>query len=99
MRFRLYLLFLLTAGLAACEKTQAPLRLDFVGSTSLTSGNRTVAAADSTRTHVYAEADADAPELQRLRITVTYSPNPAPIVYPNVLSTYNTSATPSGQRW
>ena len=81
MRIRLLFICLpALALLAACAKTDAPVRLDFVGGTGLTSGSRTVAAGDTLVTHAYAVGN-DQP-LKRLHIEVTYEPGPAPILYP-----------------
>lgn len=90
MRFRL--LFLLLPLLAACAKEPGPVRLDFVGATSLTSSDRSVSAADTIITRGFASGD---DLLARLRITVTYEPQPNPVVYPAVLSSYNPSTNPS----
>lgn len=75
------------ALLAACTKTDAPVRLDFVGATGLLSGNRTVGAGDTLVTRAYAVGN-DQP-LQRLRIEVTYEPGPAPILYPIPTSSFD----------
>ncbi|WP_046243627.1 hypothetical protein [Hymenobacter terrenus] len=85
MRFRFLLLF---PGLllAACAKTDAPVRLDFIGTTTLTSGNRTVGVNDTLITRAYAVGNDNL--LKRLRITVTYEPGPQPIIYPVPLSSY-----------
>jgi hypothetical protein len=82
------------ALLAACsdvtEKTGQ--RLDFVGSTRLTSGNKTTTVpGDTLASRVYAEANKDDPSqiLTRLRITVTYSPRREPFLYPTPVSSIN----------
>ena len=80
------------ALLAACAKTDAPVRLDFVGATGLTSGNRTVTAGDTLVTHAYAVGN-DHP-LKRLRIEVTYEPGPAPILYPIPTSSFDAANAP-----
>jgi hypothetical protein len=86
MRFRLLLLFL-PLLLGACSKTNAPVRLDFVGALGLTSGSKKVAASDTLTTRVYAVGNDNA--LKRLRISVTYEPGLSPIIYPSPLSTYD----------
>ncbi|MET4075119.1 hypothetical protein [Hymenobacter sp. UYCo722] len=78
--------------LAACAKTDAPVRLDFVGATGLLSGNRTVAAGDTLVTHAYAVGN-DQP-LKSLRIDVTYEPGPAPILYPIPTSSFKQENAP-----
>ena len=74
------------ALLAACAKTDAPVRLDFVGGAGLLSGNRTVAAGDTLATHAYAVGNSQL--LKSLRIEVTYAPGPAPILYPIPTSSF-----------
>lgn len=87
MRFRHLLLLCLPALLGACAKTDAPVRLDFIGTATLTSGKKTVSPSDTLTTRLYAVGQ-DHP-LQRLRITVSYDPGLAPITYPLPLSAYN----------
>ncbi|MCI1188595.1 hypothetical protein MON38_14290 [Hymenobacter sp. DH14] len=84
------------ASLAACSKTDAPVRLDFVGATGLLSGNRTVEAGDTLVTHAYAVGN-DQP-LKRLRIEVTYEPGLAPILYPIPTSSFDTTRAPRSLR-
>ena len=91
IRFLLFCLPML-ALLAACGKTDAPVRLDFVGATGLTSGNRTVGAGDTLLTHAYAVGN-DQP-LQRLRIEVVYEPGPTPILYPIPTSSFDVANAP-----
>lgn len=90
MRFRLLLLLL--PLLAACAKEPGPLRFDFVGATGLTSSDRSVSAADTLITRAFASGD---DLLKHLRITVTYEPQPNPVVYPDVLSSYDPTKNPS----
>ncbi|GAA4051451.1 hypothetical protein GCM10022409_42790 [Hymenobacter glaciei] len=80
------------ALLAACSKTDAPVRIDFVGATGLTSGNRTLGAGDTLVTHAYAVGN-DQP-LKNLRIEVTYEPGPAPILYPIPTSSFDANKAP-----
>jgi hypothetical protein len=90
MRFRL--LFLLLPLLAACAKEPGPVRLDLVGAAGLTSSDRSVSAADTLITRAFASADNP---LQRLRITVSYEPQPRPVVYPDVLTSYDPKTNPN----
>ena len=92
MRFR-SLLLLLPAVLGACSKTAAPVQLDLVGTTGLTSGSRTVAPGDSLVTRAYAVGNDT--DLARLRVTVKYEPTRNPIVYPIPLSSYDPGKTPN----
>ena len=92
MRFR-PLLLLLPVLLAACAKTETPVRLDFIGTTGLTSGNRTVQPSDTLTTRAYAQSRDN--DLQRLRITVKYEPTRNPIIYPSPISSYDPSKTPN----
>jgi hypothetical protein len=86
MRFRSLILF--GSGLlAACSQEESPVRLDFVGATRFTSGNRTAGAGDTLTTRLYADADAGA-ELKRLRITVAHEPSRNPFRYPLPLSSF-----------
>ncbi|WP_201982694.1 hypothetical protein [Hymenobacter rubidus] len=95
MRFCL-LLLCLPVLLASCSKTATPVRLDFIGTSSLTSGNKTVGPNDTLSTRVYA-VGADKP-LKRLRITVTYDPGLTPITYPLPLSSFDpTKNAPAAQ--
>ena len=87
MRFRLLLLLSLPVLLAACAKTDAPVRLDFIGNTTLTSGNKVVNPNDTLTTRAYAVGN-DNP-LHRLLITVTYSPGIRPFIYPTPLTSYD----------
>ena len=86
MRFRLFLLCL-PVWLAACSKSSAPVRLDFVGATGLTSGSRLVGSADTLLTRAYAVSADNA--LQRLEISVAYEPGLQPISYPSPISGYD----------
>lgn len=94
MRFRL-LLLLLPVLLGACSKTAAPVRLDFIGNTTLTSGSRVVGPTDTLTTRAYAVGNDNL--LQRLRISVTYDRGLAPIVYPVPLSDYDPKTGPDPQ--
>ena len=93
MPFRLFLLLLLPALLAACGKTNAPIRLDFIGNPVLTSGNKTVNANDTLRTRVYAQGN-DA-LLKRLTISDTYVPGLLPIAYPLPLASFDPTTAPA----
>ena len=84
------------ALLASCAKTDAPVRLDFVGATGLLSGNRTVGAGDTLVTHAYAVGTDKA--LQRLRIEVVYEPGPTPILYPIPTGSFDTTNAPRSLR-
>lgn len=86
MRFR-FLLFCFPVLLAACGKTDAPVRVDFIGGTGLTSGTQRATAGDTLTTKAYAAGTDQL--LKHLTVTVTYKPNLAPIAYPAVLSTFN----------
>ncbi|WP_035566579.1 hypothetical protein [Hymenobacter sp. IS2118] len=94
MHFRL-LLLLLPVLLGACAKVDRPVRLDFVGNTTLTSSNRTVAANDTLSTRAYAVGNDNL--LRRLRITVTYEPGPEPFRYPLPLSSFRPGDAPASQ--
>lgn len=83
------------ALLTSCAKTDAPVRLDFVGATGLLSGNRTVAAGDTLVTHAYAVSTDQA--LQRLRIEVVYEPGPAPILYPIPTGSFDAANAPKAR--
>ena len=80
------------ALLAACAKTDAPVRLDFVGATGLLSGNRTVGAGDTLVTHAYAVGNDQ--QLKSLRIEVAYQPGLAPILYPIPTSAFDVANAP-----
>jgi hypothetical protein len=95
MRFRHLLLISLPALLAACSKTNGPVRLDLVGASSLTSGNRTVNANDSLTTRIYAVGNDKL--LKRLRVEVAYSPGLDPINYPTPVSSFDTKNAPADQ--
>jgi hypothetical protein len=92
MRFRL-LLLCLPVLLAACSKTATPVRLDFIGATGLTSGNRTVSTGDTLTTRAYAEGNDNL--LKHMRITVKYEPTRNPIVYPAPITSYDPANTPN----
>jgi hypothetical protein len=88
-RMMRYLLFLLGLGLlAGCadNRENTGQRLDFVGTSRLTSSNKTgLQPADTLASRVYGVA-ADNELLTRLRITVKYSPRRNPFVYPTPVS-------------
>jgi hypothetical protein len=86
MRVRL-LLLCLPVLLAACSKTDRPVRLDFVGISTLTSSNRLVNPNDTLTTRVYAVGNDNA--LKRLKINVTYDPGLTPIIYPSPLTSFD----------
>lgn len=92
MRFRPFLFLLLPLLLAACAKTNAPLRLDFIGLTTLVSGARSVSPNDTLVTRIYAVSNDN--QLQRLRVSVTYTPGPEPIVYPVPIAGYDPKNNP-----
>jgi hypothetical protein len=94
MRFRL-LLLCLPALLGACSKVGAPVRLDFIGATGLTSGNRTVGASDTLITRAYAEGNDN--DLTHMRITVKYEPARKPILYPLPLTSYDPTKAPTDE--
>lgn len=91
MRLRL-LLLCLPLLLAACSKSARPVQLDFVGISTLTSGNKTVQPNDTLTTRAYAVGNDN--KLKRLRITVTYDPGITPIIYPVPLSSYDPGKAP-----
>ena len=95
MRFRLLLLLSLPLLLAACAKTDAPVRLDFIGLTTLISGARTVNPNDTLATRAYGVSNDN--NLQRLRISVTYTPGPSPILYPVPIVGYDPKNNPGDQ--
>jgi hypothetical protein len=82
-------LTLLTACTDVTEKNGQ--RIDFVGSTRLTSSNKTVTLpGDTLASRIYAEASDDPSQiLTRLRITVTYTPRRNPFLYPTPVSAIN----------
>jgi hypothetical protein len=91
---RYLLLFFGLALLAACTDVSEEngQRIDFVGSSRFTSGNRTVTQpGDTLASRIYAEANPDDPSqiLTRLRITVTYMPRRNPFLYPTPVSSLN----------
>ena len=86
MRFR-PLLLLLPALLGACSKTVTPVRLDFIGTSALISGNKTVNPSDTLTTRGYAVGNDNV--LTRLRITTKYEPTRNPVLYPVPLSGYD----------
>lgn len=91
MRFRL-LLLCLPVLLAACSKSARPVQLDFVGTSTLTSGSRTVQPNDTLTTRAYAVGNDN--KLKRLRIVVTYDPGITPIIYPTPLTSYDPNNAP-----
>ncbi|MDO7845188.1 hypothetical protein Q5H92_02390 [Hymenobacter sp. M29] len=95
MRFRFLMLFCLPVLLGACSKTSRPVQLDFVGSSTLTSGNKTVAANDTLTTRIYAVGNQDS--LRRLRVEVAYSPGLSPINYPTPVSSFDPGNAPEGE--
>ena len=91
---RYLLLFLGLSLLAACsvDKEKTSQRIDFVGNTRFTAGNRTgLGAADTVASRLYAEATDAADLLTRLRITVSYTPRRNPLVYPSPASAVDRS--------
>lgn len=92
MRFRPLSFLLLPLLLAACAKTNAPLRLDFIGLTTLVSGARTVSPSDTLASRIYAVSFDH--QLRRLHIAVTYAPGLSPILYPVPLAGYNPKNNP-----
>lgn len=94
MRFR-FLLPLLLALLGACSKTAAPVRLDFIGATTLVSGSRTVNPTEVLTTRAYAVSNEHT--LKRLNISVTYDAGLKPILYPLPLSSYDPKKGPDAQ--
>ncbi|GAA4347717.1 hypothetical protein GCM10023185_02970 [Hymenobacter saemangeumensis] len=93
MRFCLPLLLALAGLLTSCDTEPAPVRLDFVGATGLTSSNRTAGAADTLTTRVYASSEEP---LRRLQVQVSYEPTANPINYPTPASSYDPKDTPDG---
>ena len=94
MRFR-FLLLCLPVLLASCSKTARPVQLDFVGISTLTSGNKTVQPNDTLTTRTYAVGNDNM--LKRLTIKVTYDPGLKPITYPVPLSSYDSKNAPGKQ--
>ena len=92
MRFRLLPLLLLPLLLAACAKTNAPLRLDFIGLTNLVSGARVVTPTDTLAARAYAVSYDH--RINRLRISVTYTPGLSPILYPVPITGYDPANNP-----
>lgn len=92
MHFRL-LLLCVSPLLAACSDTATPVRLDLIGATGLTSGNRNVGVSDTLTTRAYVEGN-DVP-LTRVRITVTYEPTRYPFLYPLPVTSYDPNSTPN----
>lgn len=91
---RSLLLFFGLALLAACSNVSEKnaQRIDFVGSSRLTSSNKsTTTPGDTLASRIYAEANPDDPSqlLTRLRITVTYLPRRNPFLYPTPVSSLN----------
>lgn len=92
MRLRLLLLFL-PVLLGACAKTNAPVRLDFIGTAALTSGSKVVRPTDTLTTRAYAVGNDN--ELRRLRVTLKHEPTRNPFFYPTPLSSYKPKDTPN----
>lgn len=92
---RLVLYLPLLALLAACAKTDQPVRLDFVGGTTLTSGSKIANTTDTLTTRAYAVANDQV--LKNLRVTVNYSPGLSPISYPTPLSSFDPKNAPAEQ--
>ncbi|RZK25425.1 MAG: hypothetical protein EOO63_16045, partial [Hymenobacter sp.] len=91
---RYLLLVIGLALLTACSDVtkNTGQRIDFVGSTRLTSSNRvTSTPGDTLASRIYASANPDDPSqiLTRLRITVTYMPRRDPFLYPTPVSSLN----------
>ena len=93
MRFRPLLLLSLPLLLASCAKTNAPVRLDFIGLAALVSGARTVNPNDTLATRAYGVSNDN--QLQRFRISVTYSPGPGPIIYPIPIAGFDPKNEPA----
>ena len=91
MRFR-FLLLLLPVLLGACSKTDRPVQLDFIGNTTLISGNRVVNPNDTLRTRAFAVGNDNL--LNRLRVTVSYSFGLFPYLYPVPISGFNPNDAP-----
>ena len=85
---RLLLCALLLLALAGCTKTNAPLKMYFIGSARFTAGNRTAAPADTLAARLYlADTLSDPKGLKNLRVTVDYSRR-APFAYPTPISAF-----------
>jgi hypothetical protein len=96
MRFR-FLLLLLPALLSACADTPTPdVRVDFIGTTSLTSSDRVVAPNDTLVTRAFASARKNQ-VIKRLRITANYEPGLTPFVYPLPLTSFTRGDGPDPQ--
>lgn len=95
MRLRLPLLCL-PVLLAACSKSDQPVRLDFVGISTLTSSNKTVNPNDTLTTRVYAVGNDNT--LKRLTIKATYDPGLTPIIYPSPLASYDPTRNAPGKQ-
>jgi len=89
------MLLCLPGLLGACSKTSRPVQLDFVGASTLTSGNRTVTANDTLTTRIYAVGNDDT--LRHLRVTVAYSPGLSPIAYPTPVASFDPGDAPPTQ--
>jgi hypothetical protein len=81
-----FLLPLLLTGLtllAACTKEPRPVRLDFIGSSRFTAGNRRASPGDTLSVRLYASGSDDSVTLPLRHFTaqVTYDPGPQPVVY------------------
>ncbi|WP_310398159.1 hypothetical protein [Hymenobacter sp.] len=95
MRIR-FLLLALPALITACgDKTNGPVRLDFIGTAALVSGNRLANPNDTLSTRAYAVGNDN--RLKRLLITVKYEPTKNPIVYPLPLTAYDPTDTPDDE--
>lgn len=81
---------LLAGGLAGCgAKASGPLRLDFVGSSRFTTGNRSgVGPGDTLATSLYALTSDKSNHLTHFTATVRYTPQRAPFAYPNPISQF-----------
>jgi hypothetical protein len=90
---RYLLLFFGLSLLTACSDAtkNTGQRIDFVGSTRLTSSNKSTSTpGDTLASRIYAEAPDDPSQiLTRLRITVTYMPRRNPFLYPTPVSSIN----------
>ncbi|HEX8326374.1 MAG TPA: hypothetical protein VF629_02450 [Hymenobacter sp.] len=96
MRFR-FLLLLLPVLLSSCADNPVPdVRVDFIGTTTLTSSDRLVAANDTLVTRAFASAR-DNRVVKRVRITVDYEPGLTPFIYPLPLTAFTRSDGPAPQ--
>ena len=90
---RYLLLFFNLALLTACSDVSKKnaQRIDFVGSTRLTSSKKSTSTpGDTLASRIYADASDDPSQiLTRLRITVTYQPRRNPFLYPTPVSSLN----------